>query len=102
MRNIGTEAVDGWSLEFSTHFVFALEGRYSYYTETIGTEARVPFVPLLAARVARHAFFRLPGVNPLLPGTADEFQFELKGGLIEVTPTLDWANSLGPTASTGR
>lgn len=97
VRNTGTEILDGWSLDFSTHFEFALNGRYTYYRESIGEEQRVPFVPLLPARVAHHAFSRVPGARPLRPGEEEKFEFELKRGLIDITPTLDWANSLAPT-----
>lgn len=97
VRNSGTEILDGWSLDFSTHFEFALDGRYTYYQESIGEEQRVPFVPLLPARVAHHAFSRVPGARPLRPGEEEKFEFELKRGLIDITPTLDWANSLAPT-----
>jgi len=97
VRNVGEETVDGWSLDFSTHFVFALDGKHSYYSEVIGEEKRVPFVPLLPERVARHAFFRVPGSRPLQPGEEEEFEFELGRGLIDIEPTLEWANSLAPT-----
>lgn len=99
VRNVGAEAVDGWSLEFYSHFMFSLNGKYSYYTEAVGTENRVPFVPLVPEPVARHTFFRVPGARPLQPGEQEAFQFELKRGLVDITPTLNWANSLSPTVA---
>jgi hypothetical protein len=97
VRNVGTETVDGWFLDFSTHFVFWLDGKYTYYNQVIGKEKQVPFVPLLPESVAHHAFFRVPGSRPLQRGEEEEFEFELARGLIDIEPTLDWANSLAPT-----
>jgi hypothetical protein len=97
VRNVGTETVDGWFLDFSTHFVFSLDGKYTYYNQVIGKEKQVPFVPLLPESVAHHAFFRVPGSRPLQRGEEEEFEFELARGLIDIEPTLDWANSLAPT-----
>lgn len=97
VQNVGTETVDGWSLKFFTHFVFALNGKHAYYSGVISDEKRVPFVPLIPEPIARHTFFRLPGARPLEPGDDEQFQFELGRGLIDVHPTLDWANRLAPT-----
>jgi len=97
VRNVGTQTVDGWSLEFFTHFVFRLNGKHDYYNGVISAEERVPFVPLIPEPIARHTFFRLPGARPLEPGDDEQFQFELGRGLIDISPTLDWANSLAPS-----
>jgi hypothetical protein len=97
--NVGTEVVDGWDLQFSAHFVFTRENRHPSYTEAICQEKRVPFVPLMPQPVARHTFFRLPGTRPLHPGEQDEIQIDLKRGLINVRPTLDWAKSLTTIAT---
>jgi hypothetical protein len=94
VRNPGTETVDGWRLSFLAPYTILMDGRFTYYIQSVGAEELVPFAPLLPQPAARHEFFRLPGSRPLAAGAAEEFGFPIRESLIAHQPTLEWARSL--------
>jgi hypothetical protein len=96
--NAGNETVDGWELAFSTLFAVRLDGSYTYYSQQVQSEERVPCTPFLPrpARRARHSFFRRHGTRPLGPGEKEEFQFDIVDDRFEPKPRLPWAQSLAP------